>query len=396
MTTATPNIIGFVSPGWESVRDAFVHNLTETEEIGAGVAIYHRGEKVVDLVGGFFDEERTIPYDESTLQLVFSTTKGIVAIALAMCVERGWVRYDDRVATHWPEFAEHGKGDATVAQLMSHQCGVIDIAGPLTLAEVLDWDTVTTRVAATPPDWEAGTGHGYHAVTYGFLAGELIRRVDPQHRTPGKFVAEEIVAPLGVDMWIGLPDAEEARVSPIIGTPIVDSVDDPVINAMVQLIMGPGTRGNRALFLNGVLPDGTFNRPDVHAAEIPAANGISNAYSLAKIYAATLGPVDGVQLMHEEVRNVARICVTPDGEGDLCLVAPTTFGMGFMAHGLFSQFGGPGSYGHPGAGGSVAFAQPEREMAFAYVMNRSAANLAGDLRAQRLIDAATATIDRLA
>ena len=389
------NITGTVAPGWEAVRAAFTYNLTETEEVGAAVAIYHRGEKVVDLSGGFFDETRTAPYDESTLQLVFSTTKGIVAIALAMLVERGLLRYDDLVAAHWPEFAEHGKGEATVAQLISHQCGLFGVDGPLTMDEVLDWDTITARTAATKPDWPIGTGHGYHALTYGFLAGELIRRVDPLHRTPGKFVADEIVAPLGVELWIGLPESLEPRVSPIIGQAIVDSADDPEIAAMLQMIVGPGTRGGRALFLDGTIPDGSFNRREFHAAEIPAANGISNARSLAKIYASTLGAIDGVQLMHDEVRNVARTCVTPEGEADLCLVALTTFGMGFMTNGTVSAYAGPGSYGHPGAGGSVAFAQPERDLAFAYVMNRSAANLAGDLRAQRLIDAASATIDGL-
>lgn len=386
------NITGTVARGWEAVRTAFAYNLAETEEVGAGVAVYHRGEKVVDLVGGFFDDARTTPYNESTLQLVFSTTKGIVAIALAMLVERGFLRYDDLVATHWPEFAEHGKGDATVAQLISHQCGLASVDGPLTLAEALDWDTITARMAATKPDWPIGTAHGYHAVTYGFLAGELIRRVDPKHRTPGRFVADEIVAPLGVELWIGLPGELESRVSPIIDAP---PSEDPAVVAMMAMMMGPDSRGGRALFLNGVFGPGTFNTAAVHAAEIPAANGISNARSLAKIYAATLGPVDGVQLLHDEVRNVARTCVTPEGEGDLCLIVPTTFGMGFMTSGPFTMFAGPGSYGHPGAGGSVALAQPERDLAFAYVMNRSASNLAGDFRAQRLIDASTAIIDAL-
>jgi CubicO group peptidase (beta-lactamase class C family) len=389
------NISGLVANGWEDVRSAFAHNLAETEEVGAGVAVYHRGRKVVDLTGGSFDESRTRPYDESTLQLVFSTTKGIVAIAVGMCIERGLLRYDDPVAEHWPEFAEHGKGGATVAQLLSHQCGLIAPDGPITLAETLDWDTVTARMAATQPDWEIGTGHGYHAVSYGFLAGELIRRVDPEHRTPGRFVAEEIVGPLGVEMWIGLPEEHEPRVAPILGHPVNDKSDDPFIAEMLQKFLGPDTRGGRALMFAGALAgEGTFNRRDVHAAEIPAANGIANAGSLARIYAATLGPIDGIQLLHDAVRNVARTCVTPEGEGDLCLIMPTTFGMGFMTSGPFSLFAGPGSYGHPGAGGSVAFAQPERELAFAYVMNRSARNLAGDLRAQRLIDAAAAIIDR--
>jgi CubicO group peptidase (beta-lactamase class C family) len=386
---------GFVADGWDGVQAAFQTNFAETEEVGAGVAVYHRGQKVIDLTGGFFDETGTQPYGSETLQLVFSTTKGITAIAVAMCVERGLLRYEDRVAQHWPEFAQAGKGDATVAQLLSHQCGLIDTDEKLSLEQALNWDTLTGALAATKPDWEIGSGHGYHAVTFGHLAGELIRRVDPQHRSVGQFVNDEIAGPLGVEMYIGLPSHLQPRVSPGIGQPL-SKADNPELAAMIAMFMGPDTRGGRALFLGGAFAgDAVFNRPDVHAAEIPAVNGISNAGSLAKIYAATLGPIDGLQLINDQTRAVARTTVTPAGEGDLCLIIPSTFGMGFMTHGGFTMFAGPGSYGHPGAGGSVAFAQPERDLAFAYVMNRSANNLAGDVRPQRLIDAAAAIIDRM-
>ncbi len=158
---------------------------------------------------------------------------------------------------------------------------------------------------------------------------------------------------------------------------------------------GPNSNGGRALSLNGAFSeDGVFNRPDVHAAEIPAANGITNAAALARVYAATFAPVDGVQLLEREVLDVARTTVTPENEPDACLIMPTTFGMGFMTHGAFTPYAGPGSYGHPGAGGSVAFAQPERELGFGYVMNKMASNLANDARAQRLTEAAAAAADR--
>ena len=177
---------------------------------------------------------------------------------------------------------------------------------------------------------------------------------------------------------------------------LVAQSDDPAVQAMIEQFFGPD-RAGRALSLNGAFSsapgDSAFNRRDVHAAEIPAANGIGNARSLARLYAATLGPVDGVQLLDAPVRERARTQVTPPGETDMCLMMETTFGMGFMVHGPFSAYAGPGSYGHPGAGGSVAFAQPERELGFAYVMNKMADNLAGDLRAQRLIDAAAAAAD---
>jgi len=395
MTTSGGTFGGSVAAGWESVEAAFRQNFELGEETGASVAVYHRGEKVVDLWGGTFDDSGSDrPYGEDTLQLVFSTTKGITAIAVGICVQRGLLDYAEKVSTYWPEFAAKGKGDATVAQLLSHQCGLFSVQGEISLAEALDWSTITARLADTSPEWPIGSTHGYHALTYGWLAGELVRRVDPQHRNIGRFVAEEIAGPLGVEMFIGLPEELEPRVAPVLGSPISATATDPAIQALIEQFMGPKTNGGRALSLNGAFTgDGMFNRRDVHAAEIPAANGISNARSLAKIYAATFAPIDGVQLLEDGVRNVARVTVTPENEADMCLLMPTTFGMGFMTHGGFTPYAGPGSYGHPGAGGSVAFAQPERELGFAYVMNQPAQNLANDARAQRIVEAAAAVID---
>jgi CubicO group peptidase (beta-lactamase class C family) len=384
---------GSTAAGWERVEAAFRQNFESGEDIGAAVSVYHRGERVVDLWGGSFDGGDR-PYDDTTLQLVFSTTKGITAMAVAICVQRGLLDYGAPVSQYWPEFAAHGKGDATVAQLLSHQCGLFSVQGEITLAEALDWPTITARLADTSPEWPIGSTHGYHALTYGWLAGELVRRVDPAHRNIGRFVAEEIAGPLGVELFIGLPEALEPRVAPIMGAPISTDSPDPVIKAMLEQFMGPASNGGRALSLNGAFSvEGAFNRRDVHAAEIPAANGITNARSLAKVYAATFAPIDGVQLLDDAVRDVARTTVTPEGEADACLIMPTTFGMGFMTHGMFTPYAGPGSYGHPGAGGSVAFAQPERQLGFGYVMNQMAQNLANDARAQRLIDAVTAIVD---
>jgi CubicO group peptidase (beta-lactamase class C family) len=388
------NADGFVATGWEPVKAAFEKNFELGEEVGASAAVYHRGQRVVDIWGGSFDTTSDRPYDDSTLQLMFSTTKGIAAIAVAMCVQRGLLDYDEKVATYWPEFAAHGKGGATVAQLLSHQCGLIAPDAPVTLADALDWKTITAMVADTKPDWPIGSGHGYHAVTFGWLAGELIRRTDG--RSPGQFVADEIAGPLGVELWIGLPEEQESRVSPILGRPLNEDNPDPAIKAILEMFLGPETRGGRALFLNGALVgDDIFNRRDVHAAEVPAANGIGTALALAKVYAATMAPIDGVQLLNDKVRDRARATVTPAGEPDLCLVMPTTFGMGFMTHGMFTPYSGPGSFGHSGAGGSNAFAQPERDLAVGYVMNKMAANLAADARAQRITTAAAAVADTL-
>jgi len=377
------------------VRDVFVENFASQGEVGAAVSIFHRGECVVDLIGGFTDKSDAVPYSKDTLQLVFSTTKGVAAIALAMLVDRGLVDYDDLVVDHWPEFGQHGKDQATIAQLVSHQCGLYAVDGPLTIEEALDWNTITSRLAATAPRWPIGTAHGYHALTYGWLIGEVIRRVDG--RSPGRFVQEEIAGPLGVEMYIGLPAEHEPRVSDVTTQRSTkkESKVDPKVAAMIEKFMGPGTPAHDALSLGGVFGDGAFNQPRVRAAEIPAANGISNARSLATIYAATMQEINGTHLLSSAVRDRATRTVTPENEPDKCLILGTTFGMGFMTSGPFVPMAGPGSFGHPGAGGSVAFAQPSRDMAFAYVMNAMSANLAGDLRSQALIKAASTVVDSL-
>jgi len=391
----TTPISGTVAAGWESVREVFADNFASQGEVGAAVSIFHRGECVVDLIGGFTDKTDAVPYSKDTLQLVFSTTKGIAAIALAMLVDRGLVDYDDLVVDHWPEFGQHGKDEATIAQLVSHQCGLYAVDGPLTIEEALDWNTITARLAATAPRWPIGTAHGYHALTYGWLIGEVIRRVDG--RSPGRFVQEEIAGPLGVEMYIGLPAEHEPRVSDVTTQRSTkkESKVDPKIAAMIEQFMGPGTPAHDALSLGGAFGDGAFNQPRVRAAEIPAANGISNARSLATIYAATMQEMNGTQLLSSAVRERAARTVTPENEPDKCLVLGTTFGMGFMTSGPFVPMAGPGSFGHPGAGGSVAFAQPSRDLAFAYVMNAMSANLAGDLRSQALIKAASSVADSL-
>ncbi|MSO59159.1 MAG: class A beta-lactamase-related serine hydrolase [Ilumatobacteraceae bacterium] len=389
---------GFVATGWEGVKEAFQANLDSGADLGAGVSAFHHGKCVVDLTGGWFDKDKKTEYTSDALQLVFSTTKGITAIAVAMLVQRGVIDYGAPVAQYWPEFAQHGKQDATVAQLLSHQCGLSTVVGKISLQEALDWNTITSRLAATAPSWPIGTKHGYHALTYGWLAGELIRRVDG--RSPGRFVAEEIAGPLGVEMFIGLPEQYEPRVSRLSNEPVDPNTPpiDPMVAKMLADLMGPDSPGGRALSLNGAFgeitsTDGVFNTRAVHAAEIPAANGITNARSLATIYAATLGPINGVQLINDSIRECATATITPAGEADECLIMPTTFGMGFMTHGQFTPYAGSGSYGHSGAGGSVAFAQESRQLSLAYVMNQMAANLATDARAQRLTDAAVKCAD---
>src|SRR5262245_58676793 len=357
MSELATAVDGTVAAGWEPVRDAFERNLAGGREVGAAVAVYHRGRPVVDLAGGSFDEEGTRPYTGDTLQLVFSTTKGITALAVALCVERGLLDYDAPVVDVWPEFGAAGKERITVAQLLSHQAGLPVVDQSLTIDDVLDWDRMVDVLAAQAPVWEPGRAHGYHAVTFGWLAGELVRRVDPEGRTLGGFVAE-LTGPTGAEAWIGLPEAEETRVSPLVvsGPPA-----DPVVAELMRQVLGPDTLPGRALWLGGAFRpnDDVWNSRRLHAAEIPAANGIATAAALARVYAASIGEVDGVRLLQPETIDRARTTVTPQDEPDQVLMFPTTFGMGFMTYGSFTPMLGPGSFGHAGAGGSLAFGHPE-------------------------------------
>ena len=385
---------GFVADGWSEVADAFAHNIDNREDIGAGVSVFHKGKCVVDIAGGFFDKEATKPYTLDTLQLVFSTTKGVVATAVAICVERGLLSYEEPVSLFWPEFAAHGKENVTVAQLLSHQAGLYTVEGELSFEELLDWNTMVARLADTAPLFPVGSTHGYHAVTFGWLAGHLVRLVDG--RNIGRFIAEEIANPLGGEIYVGLPAHLEPRVSPInTGWPRT-ATSAPA--APVQL---PNKYLVSALSVNGALNvKGGFNREDLHAAEVPGANGIANARSLAAMYSATFTETETsngpVRLLNDDTRSKMTVQQTKDGEVDLCLQTERTFAMGFVTPSEKLAFDAPGSYGHAGAGGSVSFADPNRQMGFSYIMNRMKDSMFTDPRAVRLIEAASRCADACA
>jgi CubicO group peptidase (beta-lactamase class C family) len=386
-------VTGSVAPGFEGVRDAFAANFSERGELGAGVAVFHRGRLVVDLLGGFRDKHRTVPYDADTLQLVFSSTKGVASICVALCVRRGLLSPDTPVEEIWPEL--RGARGRTVGELLSHQCGLVTIEPPLTLEETLDWGTAVAALERQEPVWGYDGSHGYHAITFGWLAGELVRRVDPQHRSLGAFLAEELAGPLGADVWIGLPAEHEHRVARLVGAPVPN---DPELLAELMRRSGPGTLGNRALTMSGAFPmsggKSPWNRPDVHAAQIPGANGIATARGLATLYAACIGSVGD----HPAVLDAATVAAVsaPRVTGmDRCLLMGTAFGLGFMTPSELAPLAGPRSFGHPGAGGSLAWAHPGRGLAFGYVMNSMGIGVAGDPRAEALTAAVLAAADAL-
>jgi CubicO group peptidase (beta-lactamase class C family) len=385
---------GYVSSGFEPVAAAFQRNFDELGDLGAAVCIYRDGERVVDLWGGVADPKTARAYGADTLQLVFSTTKGVTALCAHMLVQDGMLDLDAPVSYYWPEFAAAGKQHVSMRWLMSHQAGLPTIDGELALDEVLRWDPVVQALAAQAPFWEPGSAHGYHALTFGWLVGEVIRRVTGS--SVGAMVAERIAGPLSLDLWIGLPEEHEPRVAPLRTGPLpsFDDLDPDTLQALTTMLGSDGL-ALRALTLNGAFGifgkrGGPFNSREVHAAEVPAANCITDARSLARMYAATIGTVDGVLLLAPEVLDEARREVV--GGPDRVLVAPTSFGLGFMCHSAFSPLLGPGSFGHSGAGGSLGFADPDSGVAFAYVMNQMRLGLGGDERTASLVEALRASL----
>jgi len=392
---ASAGVDGKVEPGFEGVRDAFARNFEEHGEIGAAFALYVDGRAVVDVWGGTADAATGRPWEEDTLQLVFSTTKGLTAMCAAKLMEEGKLDVEAPVAEYWPEFAAAGKGEIPVRWLLSHKAGLYTVDSPPPYLETLKWDPIVAELAAQTPLWEPGTQHGYHALTYGWLVGEVVRRITGV--SVGTYFRQAFGEPLGLDTWIGLPASEHGRVAPLVGGLVPTDISDEQ-RALYEQFMGPNSVLGKALGCSGALDpnDGddtmNFNRPEMWSAEIPAAAGITTARSLAKVYGSLIGDVDGrSRMLKPETVEAVRADVNNTG-GDAVLTMPTRFGLGFMLSTDFSPFGGPGSFGHPGAGGSVGFAHPEKGIGFGYVMNKMQANLSGDPRVASITQAVYAAL----
>ena len=380
---------GSVEPGFEGVADAFRANFAEHGEVGAATSVYVGGRKVVDLWGGVADVATGSRYTEDTLQLVFSTTKGATAICAHLLAQRGDLDLDAPVAEYWPEFKAKGKGDIPVRWLLCHKAGLAYVDAELTLEEALAWDPMIRALEEQEPIWEPGTAHGYHATTYGWLVGEVIRRITG--KTPGTFFHDEVAAPLGLEFWIGLPDDQHHRVAPLIDWSAeakARAEADPAVAELMERFMGPDSMLGKALGAPSfVFADG-FDNPDLWRAELPAFNGITNARSLARMYAGVVGTVEGgpdAPLLTQET--VARARELQTSGPDKCLYFETTFGLGFFVSSLFAPYGGEQSFGHTGMGGAVGFADPEHGLGFGYVMNKMLQTLNGDPRSGGLIKA---------
>jgi CubicO group peptidase (beta-lactamase class C family) len=392
-------ITGLVEPGFEAVRDAFADNFEQDRELGAAFCAHVDGRKVVDLYGGSFDRAGTRPYGPDALQLVFSTTKGATAICANLLAQRGLLDMDAPVSMYWPEFAQADKGSMPVRFLLCHQAGVPAIDRRLTPEELQAWTPVADALAEQTPFWEPGTAHGYHALSYGYLVGEVVRRITG--RSLGTYFAEEVARPLGLEFFIGLPEQYEDRVSPIVGANfgggLAGGNDDN--NGGDSAGAAPAgfasTLVARSLNLGGAIRDRDWmNQRAWHAAEIPGGNGITNATSLSRMYAALIGPVDGgppESLLTPAQLERARTPLTSGADQVFASVGFTLeqkIGLGFWRSSPVTLFGGEGSFGHGGAGGSYGFADPENGLAVGYVMNRMAMEeFTGDARSHGLIRA---------
>ncbi|MFI9049204.1 serine hydrolase domain-containing protein [Streptomyces sp. NPDC053427] len=384
------DVQGTVEDGFEPVRDAFADNFARRGERGAAVAVYLHGRKVVDLWGGTKDGDgaSSEPWERGTAQVVRSATKGVAAIVPLLLHQRGLLDLDAPVGTYWPEFKAAGKERVLVRHLLSHRAGLPVLDTPLTPAQAIDGVSGAAALAAQAPVWEPGAEHGYHAQTYGWLMGELVLRVTG--RTLGSWVAEEIAGPLGLDLWIGLPAEAQSRVGrlteiePPAGTGAAGLRVRPK-RAVAEASADPSSLTRRAF--GAIAPAADENAFAYRSAELPASNGIATARALARCYAALIGPVDGhPRLFAPATLTLAR---TEESAGlDRTLLVHTRFGLGFMLHGAAAPLLGPGSFGHPGRGGALAFADPESGFAFGYVTNGMQKNVTADPRAQALVRAA--------
>ncbi|WP_406057151.1 serine hydrolase domain-containing protein [Kribbella sp. NBC_00889] len=388
-TTSEPAVHGHVEDGWGKVADQFRANFEGTPgEVGAACCVYVGGRPVVDLWGGLADSETKRPWREDTIAIVASTTKGATAICAHLLAQRGELDLDAPVVEYWPEFGAGGKDQIPVRLLLSHQSGLPVVDGPLTLEQAYAWDPVIRALEAQKPEWQPGTEHVYHSITYGYLVGELVRRVSG--KSLGTFFADEVAGPLGLNAWIGLPEEQEQKVARIeYAAPLsleemtegmieTTGLDADTVTRWIQAVWGEGSIQARAGSLGGafeVTSDLNAQRA-YRAAEIPAGNMLTDARSLARMYAATVSDVDGVRLLDPATVERATEIQTDKTRmhglpADLDLPADRSFNMslGFWRACPPLPMAGPKSFGHPGSGGSVAFGEPDAEVGFGYVMN---------------------------
>lgn len=371
-------ISGSVRPGFEAVRDAFVENFERRGELGAACCVYHRGEKVVDLWGGIRNKSTGEPWEEDTMVLVHSTTKGIAGLVMALAHSRGLFDYDDRVSKYWPEFAQQGKERITIRQLLGHQAGLYVLDERLDAGLLADLDRLAVVLARQKPAWEPGTRQAYHAITLGFYESEILRRVDPRHRSIGQFFQEEMANPLGLDFYIRLPEEiPNARLALIERFSAANAISTIFTMPSFALsTMSSRSRLRRALQGSELPTEEHKGRIYVRNLEVPSGGGVGTARAIAQAYSvfATGGKELGIRA--ETLRQLMAPAVPPtSGFRDQCLKSETQYSLGFAKPCPGFVFGHPDSFGFPGSGGSFGFADPHAKIGYAYVMNQMRAQL---------------------
>jgi CubicO group peptidase (beta-lactamase class C family) len=370
---------GHVSNGFEAVREAFSENFTRRKEIGGACCVYRHGKKIVDLWGGIRNKATGEPWEENTMVVVYSATKGLAAMTLAVARSRQWLDYEERVCTYWPEFARHGKDRITVRQLLAHQAGLHALDVPVDRRLVADLDGLAVVLARQRPAWEPGTRQAYHAITLGFYESELLRRVDPQHRSLGQFFQDEIAEPLGLDVHIRLPDSiPNSRLAMIEQPSLIARLTGfPIGLALASL--------NRRSHIRRALAGSELPHDDRRIysrnLEVPSGGGVGTARAIARAYGvfATGGRELGLR---PEIIELLQAPAVPAADGfyDECMKGEAQFSLGFMKPSTSFPFGQPGSFGSPGAGGALGYADPQAGIGYAYVTCRMGTSLTGDPR----------------
>ncbi len=388
-----PSVVvqGHVAPGFEAVRDEFQRNFAERGEIGAAVAAYWRGEKIVDLWGGRRAPDSDAPWLEDTMVTVASTTKGLASMTLALASSRGWLDYDAPVARYWPEFAQNGKEAVTVRQLIGHEAGLVEVDEKLTIDRMRDLDDVARVLARQKPAWPPGTRHGYHAMTLGLYMQELIRRVDPAKRTLGQFFHDEIAVPLRLDFYIGLPreipDDRIAKLKPmsrwraLLALPHTPPV-------LIGKILAPSSLLRRSMLFGDLDP----NARAYLEIELPAGNGVGTARAIARAYSAFAEGGAELGITPETMERLTAPPPVTHGK-DAVIGIDTSFSLGFLRPTPDYMFASTlRAFGTPGAGGSFGFADPDARLGYAYVMNKLDFYLVDDPREKALRDAVYAAL----
>ena len=365
MKQTNVTISGDVKPGFEAVREAFVENFTRRNELGAACCIYYRGEKVVDLWGGVRNKRTSEPWEEDTMVIVFSATKGLSGLAMALANSRGLFEYDERISKYWPEFAQQGKDKITVRQLLAHQAGLFAFDETGDKSIIADLDRLAVVLARQKPAYEPGTRQVYHAITLGYYESELLRRVDPKHRSLGQYLQEEIAAPLGLDFYIRLPEEiPNTRLATLQQANLALAIFTMPILLFLSS-MNPRSEFRRAL-LGSLLP---IDKERVYARnfEVPSGGGVGTARAIAHAYSVFATGGKELGLREETLRQLMAPPVAPlhgFRDGDV------RFSLGFAKPGPKNPFGHPSSFGHPGFGGSFGFADPEAKIGYGYILNR--------------------------